>query len=99
MSRSDVEIRFEDGASKARYVARVEGMADVAELTVSKMSDATWIADHTGVPDSMRGMGVGEALVRHLIEDSRAAGRKIVPLCPFVRAQARRHPDWADVLG
>ena len=30
------------------------------------------------------------------IADARAEGRKIVPLCPFVNAQRRRHPEWAD---
>ncbi|TIW42998.1 MAG: N-acetyltransferase, partial [Mesorhizobium sp.] len=32
------------------------------------------------------------------VEDARAAGKKIIPLCPFANAQFRRHPEWADVL-
>ena len=32
------------------------------------------------------------------VEDMRAAGKKIIPLCPFANAQFRRHPEWADVL-
>ena len=28
----------------------------------------------------------------------RATGLRIVPLCPYVQAQYRRHPEWADVF-
>ena len=95
----DVTITRTDTDTKARYVATVQGVSDEGELTLSKVSAALVIADHTGVPDSMRGLGVGAALVARLITDARAAGQRIVPLCPFVRAQAQRHKaDWADVI-
>ena len=42
--------------------------------------------------------GAGQALVERLGADARAEGFKIVPLCPFVNAQRRRHPDWSDVF-
>ncbi len=93
-----IEITFEDMGNKARYVAKIPGQDSEAELTLSKMSDAMWIADHTGVPDDMRGTGAGKALVERLVTDMRAAGRKIMPLCPFVRAQAARNPEYRDVI-
>lgn len=93
-----IDIVFEDQGNKARYVARIPGMDAEAELTLSKLSDTLWIADHTGVPDAMRGTGAGKALVARLVEDMRAAGRQIMPLCPFVRAQAARNPDYRDVI-
>jgi len=37
-------------------------------------------------------------LITRAIDDARAAGLKIIPLCPFAQAQFRRHPEWADVL-
>ena len=82
--------------SKGRYVLR-EGDAE-AELTYSILSPSHIIADHTGVPDAMRGTGAGKRLVERLVADARAEGVKITPLCPFVRAQAARHPEWADVF-
>lgn len=95
----NVTILREDTDTKARYVATVEGAEGEGELTISKVSDRLIIADHTGVPDSMRGMGVATKLVERLIADARASGQRIVPLCPFVRAQAERHKeDWADVI-
>ena len=46
----------------------------------------------------MRGRSVGQALVRRAVEDARAEGRSVVPLCPFAKAQIERHPEWQDVL-
>jgi len=56
------------------------------------------VRDHTGVPDAFRGQGAGLRLVTRAVEDARAQGKKIIPLCPFANAQFRRHPEWADVL-
>ncbi len=39
-----------------------------------------------------------EALVERLISDARTEGFTIVPLCPFVRSQYQRHPEWSDVM-
>jgi predicted GNAT family acetyltransferase len=90
------EITREVTGSKGRYVLS-EGGAE-AELTYSILSPTHIIADHTGVPDAMRGSGAGRRLVERLVADARAEGVKITPLCPFVRAQAQRHPEWADVF-
>ncbi len=67
-------------------------------MTFSKAGASLLIIDHTEVPDAFRGEGVGQALVTRAVADARAAGKKILPLCPFAAAQFRRHPDWADVL-
>ncbi|KAA0013815.1 N-acetyltransferase [Billgrantia pellis] len=89
-------IEREEGASKGRYVVRLEGAE--AEMTYSRAGDAMIIIDHTEVPDAMRGRSVGQALVRRAIEDARTEGRTVLPLCPFAKAQILRHPEWQDVL-
>ena len=93
---SKATITREVTPTKGRYVGRVSGMVEEAELTFSRTSPTLVIADHTFVPESMRGMGVGQALVERLVADAREDGFKIIPLCPFVKAQAHRHPEWAD---
>lgn len=82
--------------SKGRYAAVVNGVE--AELTYSVASPTVIIADHTGVPDALRGKGVGLALVKRMIVDAQGAGVKIVPLCAFVNTRARRHPEWAGAF-
>ena len=93
---SEFEIVREVQGSKGRYVIRHNG--EEAELTYSILSPQTVIADHTGVPEALKGTGMGRALVQRIVEDARAEGFKIVPLCPFVNAERRRHPDWADAF-
>ncbi|PSJ63414.1 GNAT family N-acetyltransferase [Kumtagia ephedrae] len=96
MSEQVPEIEFEESGSKGRYLYRADGAE--AEMTFSKAGEKLIIIDHTGVPDAFRGQGVGLRLVTRAVEDARAAGKKIMPLCPFANAQFRRHPEWADVL-
>lgn len=91
-----MDIRKEELSSGGRYVAVVDGHE--AEMTYSRTSPQLIIIDHTGVPDALRGQGVGQALALRAIEDARENGWKIFPLCPFFRAQAARHKDWSDVV-
>jgi predicted GNAT family acetyltransferase len=93
----DQTIELEDHGSKGRYVLRGPNGA-VAEMTFSKVGETQLIIDHTEVPDAFRGQGVGLRLVTRAVDDARAAGKTIIPLCPFAAAQFRRHPEWADVL-
>ncbi|WP_210530205.1 GNAT family N-acetyltransferase [Rubellimicrobium arenae] len=90
------EVEHEDLGSRRRYVIhRPEGDA---ELTLSVLSADKVIADHTYVPEALRGQGLAEALLEALLADARAQGFRIVPLCRFVAGQAGRHPEWADLF-
>ncbi|MBS3650528.1 N-acetyltransferase [Pseudaminobacter sp. 19-2017] len=91
-----LQIEREESGSKGRYVYRADGTE--AEMTFSKAGEGMIIIDHTGVPDAFRGQGIGLRLVARAVEDARAAGKKIIPLCPFAAAQFRRRSEWADVL-
>lgn len=93
-----VQISYEDKGHKGRFVARINGVADEGELTISKVSDVLIIADGTFVPDTLRGTGIASALVQALIADARAKAYRIVPLCPYVRAQSLKHQEWSDVI-
>jgi len=75
-----LEVTRDEGATKGRYVVRLDGSE--GEMTYSRAGERLIIIGHTGVPDALRGKGVGEALVRRGVEDARAEGRLILPLCP-----------------
>lgn len=93
----DLPITLEDKSSKGRYVVRAPDGTE-AEMTFTKVGDSQLIIDHTSVPDAFRGQGIGAKLVARAVEDARAAGKTIIPLCPFAAAQFRRHAEWSDVL-
>ena len=94
----DAAITRERRPDQGRYVAKVEGIDEVAELTFSKANPRLIIADHTEVPGALRGRELGLALATRLVEDARAGGVKIIPLCPYVNAERRKHPEWADAF-
>ena len=93
---SDQTVRHEETGSKGRYFVR--HATGESELTYSVMSAKLKIADHTGVADGQEGKGIGLIMLRAFVDDARKDGFKIIPLCPFVNAQRRKHPEWADAF-
>jgi len=93
---SEFQVQHERNGTKGRYyIAHGNGES---ELTYSVMSDKLVIADHTSVADGFEGQGIGLVLLKQMIAASRCDGFQIVPLCPFVNAQRRKHPEWADAF-
>lgn len=89
-------ITREPLGSKGRWVTVVDGLE--AEVSYTLVGDSRLIIDHTGVPDGLRGKGVGKALVERAVADIREEGRALIALCPFAKALIARTPDWQDVL-
>ena len=90
-------VEREENAARGRYFVRLAADAE-GEMTFRKTGANVIAVDHTGVPDAYRGHGIAQLLVDRLIADARANGNKILPLCSYVVAQFRRHPEWADLL-
>lgn len=95
---NDITIIKEDDGRGGRYVAKVGGIDAEGELTFTHRGAGLISADHTGVPDSLKGTGAAAALVDYLIADARKQGFKIIPYCPYVRARYAKHPEWRDVM-
>jgi len=91
-----IEITRADETTHGAYYADVPGAARPAELTWTARGGVRF-ADHTYVPHEARGKGVAMKLVEALVEDAREQGFQIEPVCSYVVAAFRRHPDWADV--
>jgi predicted GNAT family acetyltransferase len=53
---------------------------------------------HTEVDDSTEYSGLGSWLVRGALDDVRAHGRTVVPMCPFVRGWIERHQEYGDLV-
>ena len=69
----------------------------VAEMAIA-ISNDNLIVYHTEVSDVLKGQGVAQQLLARMVEYARQNHLKVVPLCPFVSAQFKRHPDdYADI--
>ena len=79
-------------AAESRYeLDTAHGLA----IAVYREQGDRAIFTHTEVPPAEEGKGVGTRLVQAALDDTRHRGFKIVPVCSFVAAFVRRHPDYA----
>lgn len=69
-----------------------------AEIHYITESDALLTVDHTYVSEALRGRGIGEKLVKEMVDFARQEGKKINPDCPFAKKQIEQHEAYRDVL-
>lgn len=53
---------------------------------------------HTEVPTELEGKGIGSALIKAALEDIEKKDLTLIPLCPFVAAYIKRHPEWKRLV-
>lgn len=68
-----------------------------AELFYGEFAEDVLDLQHTEVPPSGRGKGVGDALVRAALRYARERGARVMATCPYVRVWLRRHPEERPV--
>jgi predicted GNAT family acetyltransferase len=84
-----------DNPARQRYELELEG--GTAFVTYSRAPGVVTLL-HAEVPAALEGRGHGSALVRGVFGQVRAAGDRLIPLCPFIAAYLRKHPEFEDLL-
>ena len=92
-----MEIEQFNRESKGFFKATEDGK-EAGRMTYSWAGENRFIIDHTEVNPEFSGRGVGHKMVEAALNYARANNLKILPLCPFAKAQFDRHPEWHDVL-
>jgi predicted GNAT family acetyltransferase len=64
-----------------------------AQLAYAPFGDDILDLQHTEVPPSGHGQGVGDALVRAALAYARENGLHVIATCPYVQSWLRRHPE------
>ncbi len=79
----------------SRYVLRLDDReAGQAEFI---LDEGKVLFTHTDIAKDSGGSGLGTFLVREALADVRERGLSVVPVCTFVAAYVRRHPDEAEL--
>jgi uncharacterized protein len=73
------------------------GEREAGSLRYAKQGDRLVLV-HTEIDPAFEGEGLGSTLVRGALDDVRARGLEVVPVCPFVRRWLARHLEYADVV-
>jgi uncharacterized protein len=82
-----------DNPAELRYEIHVDEQL-AGSIRYTRDGDVVTLV-HTEVDPAFEGHGVGSVLVKGALDDARARGLTVRPLCPFVAAWLRRHPDYA----
>jgi predicted GNAT family acetyltransferase len=78
-----------------RWEVRVR--EQTAGFTEYFMKDDRFVFVHTEIGEEFGGRGLGSILARGALDDVRAMGRVLVPLCPFIRDWMDRHEDYLEL--
>jgi uncharacterized protein len=95
MSSDEQEITVTNNEAKQRYEVWIDG--HLAVLTYERQGDSI-VYLHTGVPSALAGRGIANLLARTALDEAREQKRSVVPLCPFVAAYIRRHPEYVALV-
>ena len=90
------DVSVTDETDEERFVARVNG--EIAGWAAYRIEDDRVVFTHTRVLDDFEGKGVGSRLARHALDTVRDRGQRIVPVCPFIEAYTRRHPEYDAIV-
>jgi uncharacterized protein len=85
-----MEVTHNDDADRFEYID--EGR--MAFLRYEAANDRL-VLEHTEVPKSLEGRGLGGKLVRAALAHAREHDLTVVAVCPFVSSYLDRHPDEA----
>ncbi len=83
-------------AGRGAFVLERQGER-LAEMEIS-VSDGNVTVYHTEVTDALKGQGIATQLLSKMVAYAREHNLKVIPLCPYVHAQFKRHPEeYADI--
>jgi hypothetical protein len=83
---------------ESRYELVEDGVViGVADFHV-RAADGAVVLPHTVIEPSRRGQDLGAELVAAVLDDLRAAGRRIVPACWYVGEFLHANPAYRDLV-
>lgn len=91
----DIELRLNEKGHGGFYAVQDGGQ--LGEMVIS-ISGKDLTVYHTEVDPKAEGKGLAKNLLSTMVEYVRENGLQVIPLCPYVLAQFKRHPQqYADI--
>lgn len=75
----------------SRFETVVDGWLCVADY---RIEEGRIVLTSVRVPPAVEGRGIAGALTRAALDWASEQGMDVLPLCPYVQAWLRRHPDY-----
>lgn len=90
-----MDYQLIDNTEKNQYEFHVNGF--IPKIQYRKTGNKIYLT-HTEVPVELQGKGIGNLLIKEVLEDIKQKELKLVPICPFVAAYIKRHPEWSFLV-
>ena len=90
-----MEIVISENKERKRFEAVVDGKTAFIEYI--RAEDKVYLT-HTEVPKELEGKGVASAMAKQVLQQIKSESLFLVPLCPFIAAYLKRHPEWREIL-
>ena len=85
-----------DNTREQCYEFHIDG--EIARIDYMNTGEGAIALTHTEVARPLQGRGVGHALVEACLDEIERQGKKVVPLCGFVRSYIRENPEWNRIV-
>jgi predicted GNAT family acetyltransferase len=95
MSAPD-NVRVTDNREIERYEAHLG--SDLAGYVTYRLRPDRITFLHTEVEPALEGHGIGSRLAKAALDDVRARGLTVIPICPFIASWIKRHPRYGDLV-
>ena len=93
---TDSAATVRDNTEESRFEIRTGD--ELAGIAVYRITDDRIVFTHTEIEDEHEGEGLGSKLIKAALDDVRAAGHQVVPVCPFVASYIERHQEYAELV-
>lgn len=90
-------IKRQEHGKRGAFFIEEEGEW-IAEMTYEREGVRKIVIDHTAVSKTLKGKGVGKALVEAAVKYARGKNLLIKPTCPFVKKVLESSEEYEDVL-
>ncbi|SDP32972.1 hypothetical protein SAMN04515671_3751 [Nakamurella panacisegetis] len=94
-TRSD-SVVVRDNTVEDRFELFVNGAP--AGLLDYRVEGDNYALVHTEIDSDFEGRGLGSQLISHTLDQIRAGGHGMLPICPFVLSYVQRHPEYLDLV-
>ena len=91
----EIKLKIDENGEGLFYI--LDGEEAIAEMQIN-ISGEKLTVYHTEVLPKAEGKGIAKMLLGAMVDYARKNALKVIPLCPYVFAQFKRHPEeYEDV--
>ena len=95
MALDPQDLTIQNNEAKHRFETHIGEQTAVLEYT---LATGLIVYNHTEVPPDLEGQGIASQLAKTALAYAKEHDLQIMPLCPYVAAYIRRHPEYKPLV-